>query len=354
MDFLIKVILPSLFFVILFPTILIADTSDVNVNVVLYQCYDGIDNDSDGYIDYPDDPGCTVSNDNNETDPISCGDGTCNGAETCSSCSVDCGACVVSGGGGGGGGGGIIPSIPTIVSSGKVVFKGFAYPNDDIIVLKDAEIVVTTKASPDASFEVSVDNILSGTYIFSLYGEDFEGRRSALSTFPISVTSGATTYVSGIFISPTIDIDKSEVKRGDNLNIFGKTTPESEVTILVHSDEEIFAKIESNEEGIYFYQLDTSPLSMGLHVTKSKSLLGGRISSFSKALSFVVGTQNIEKIEDIVFKNDPNLDGKINIVDFSILAYWYKRPTPPEEIDLNFDGEVNLVDFSILAYHWTG
>lgn len=35
-----------------------------------------------------------------------CGDGACNGNETCSSCSSDCGSCPSSGGGGGGGGGG--------------------------------------------------------------------------------------------------------------------------------------------------------------------------------------------------------------------------------------------------------
>ena len=35
----------------------------------------------------------------------SCGDGTCNNGETCSSCSKDCGACSTSSGGGGGGGG---------------------------------------------------------------------------------------------------------------------------------------------------------------------------------------------------------------------------------------------------------
>lgn len=35
----------------------------------------------------------------------SCGDSLCNGVETCSTCSVDCGACPAGGGGGGGGGG---------------------------------------------------------------------------------------------------------------------------------------------------------------------------------------------------------------------------------------------------------
>ena len=45
---------------------------------------------------------------------------------------------------------------------------------------------------------------------------------------------------------------------------------------------------------------------------------------------------------------------KVNIVDFSITAFWYNRPSPPPAIDLNKDGKVNLVDFSILAYYWTG
>ena len=49
-----------------------------------------------------------------ETPPASCGDGTCNGSETCSSCAADCGQC----GGGGGGGGGAAVIIPTITCNG--------------------------------------------------------------------------------------------------------------------------------------------------------------------------------------------------------------------------------------------
>jgi len=56
-------------------------------------------------------------------------------------------------------------------------------------------------------------------------------------------------------------------------------------------------------------------------------------------------------------KADINHDGKVNIVDFSILAYWYKRPLTADAlkqcIDQNSDGKVTLADFSILAYYWT-
>lgn len=52
---------------------------------------------------------------------------------------------------------------------------------------------------------------------------------------------------------------------------------------------------------------------------------------------------------------DINCDGKVNLIDFSIMAYWYKlRSAPPANVDLNGDGKIRLVDFSILAYHWTG
>jgi len=55
-------------------------------------------------------------------------------------------------------------------------------------------------------------------------------------------------------------------------------------------------------------------------------------------------------------KGDLNCDAKVNITDFSLLAYWYKRPLTAQAIasgiDLNHDGKVTLADFSILAYYW--
>jgi hypothetical protein len=44
----------------------------------------------------------------------------------------------------------------------------------------------------------------------------------------------------------------------------------------------------------------------------------------------------------------------VNILDFSIMAFWYKRLGFPAKVDLNTDNKVNLTDLSILAYCWTG
>jgi hypothetical protein len=99
---------------------------------------------------------------------------------------------------------------------------------------------------------------------------------------------------------------------------------------------------------------------MGQHYTKSKASLDGAISSFSKAIGFAVGTRNIAaELPRTAIKGDLNGDGRVNLVDFSIAAYWYKRPISAafavkERERLNGDGKIDLIDFSIMAYYWTG
>ena len=344
-------VLLFIFLPILFQNALAGSTTNFQIEIIPGpQCYDGQDNDGDGLIDYPDDPGCSSTSDDDETDPTpepSCGDGSCNGNETCSSCPADCGSCPSGGGGGGGG-----PIIQPVTS---VTFAGHAYPKSTVTLLKDAQIAATTIADSNANFQINLTGLSAGNYIFSVYSEDNQGRRSSLLTFPVGVTKGATTNISGIFIAPTIDLDKSEVRRGDNVAIFGQSVPSGEITISVSSDEEFFSKVDSDEDGIYLYNFDTSVLEMGQHYTKSKAAKDGSISSFSKAIAFKVGAKNIfSQPAKAPEKGDMNSDKRVNLVDFSIAAYWYKRPSPPANVDLNNDGKVDLIDFSIMAYYWTG
>ncbi|MEK7176443.1 MAG: dockerin type I repeat-containing protein, partial [Patescibacteria group bacterium] len=152
-----------------------------------------------------------------------------------------------------------------------------------------------------------------------------------------------------------IAVDKSEVKRGDNIAIFGQSVPNGEITVAISSEEEFFGKTAADQNGAYLYNFDTAELSMGQHFTKSKAARDGLISSFSKAVSFAVGTKNIAaELPKVAAKGDMNSDKRVNLVDFSIAAYWYKRPSPPATADLNGDGKVDLVDFSIMAFYWTG
>jgi len=280
-----------------------------------------------------------------------CDDGNTNSGDGCSSlCQIE--VSPPPPGGGGGGGGTAPPSVET-----SVIFSGRAYPKSAVTLLKDAQIAGTTIAGADANFQITLAGLSGGNYIFSIYSEDNKGIRSSLLSFPVSVTQGATTRVSGIFISPTIALDKSEVKRGDNIAIFGQSVPQADIVISVNSEEEFFGKIISDKDGIYLYNFDTAMLEYATHYTKSKAAIGNLdISGWSNTIGFLVGTKNVATDLPVktALKGDLNDDKRVNLVDFSIMAYWYKRPSPLTTVDLNNDGEIDLVDFSIMAYYWTG
>jgi hypothetical protein len=251
--------------------------------------------------------------------------------------------------GGGGGGGGY--TVPT-----SVTFLGRAYPLSKVSLLQDGQLILTTIAGPDSNFNISINDLAGGNYIFSLFGEDSALRKSTLFNIPLYITPNTSTTVSGIFIAPTIATDKSTVAKGDNLAIFGQSAPSSTITISIHSSEEIFKNTNSDSNGIYLLNFDTAPLNFGNHQTKSKATLAEEISSFGPVVAFNVGLINIfnEKEKICGIKADLNNDCFVNLVDFSILAYWYKRPNFPKRVDLNNDAKINLVDFSIMAYYWTG
>lgn len=276
------------------------------------------------------------------------------GSSTSSSSSSGGTGGATSGGSGSGGGGG--SSVSSNDSgAAQVSFKGFAYPGSIVSLLKDGYLKVEVPASPDGTFDITLGSITQGTYNFAIRAEDPEGRRSVLQMYTVYVSSGITTVVKGIFLPPTVSVDKREVKKGDVLNIFGRTLSGGQVTLAIHSDNELIRKIDGDSSGIWFYKLDTSELELGDHQIKARSSKLNDLSTFSQSLKFKVGLINVDvgklKVDSI---HDLNDDNRIDLVDFSILAYWYKRPQPPAEVDANHDGKIDLVDFSILAYYWTG
>ncbi|KKQ46505.1 MAG: hypothetical protein US65_C0037G0007 [Candidatus Yanofskybacteria bacterium GW2011_GWC2_37_9] len=73
----------------------------------------------------------------------------------------------------------------------------------------------------------------------------------------------------------------------------------------------------------------------------------------SKLVEFLIGDTNIKSTDvTLNIPGDCNADGAINLTDFSVLAFWYKKQNPPVCVDINKDNIVDLIDFSILAYYW--
>ncbi len=255
---------------------------------------------------------------------------------------------------GGGGGGG------TVVAQTGATFSGRAYPMSSVRLLKDGQIIATTLAGPDAYFRITATNINTGSHIFMIVGVDGDDLISQSQSFPIEVTSGVTTQISGIFLAPTLATDKEEVRYGDNLKIFGQTAPQSLVVIGVASENETFRTVNADNDGVFLYNLDTSSLVKGNHETRAKSSRKGAISNFGSRVSFVVGDKNVSrKISNYSKRGDLNNDGSVNLVDFSIAGFWYGKKLSiqiltTESSQLNGDGVISLTDLSIMAFYWTG
>jgi hypothetical protein len=226
---------------------------------------------------------------------------------------------------GGGGGGGFIPQY------GKIIISGYAQPKSEVTLMSDGTIRSTTIAGDDAKFSFTLDNLSPGNYLFTLYSEDKNGRRSSLYSFPVKLEAGQTITAGNILLSPTIDVDKLEVKRGDFISIFGYSQPEANILINVSSEEELFFRTTSTKDGFYLYQLGTDILEKGEHFTKSKSILANQlVSNYSRVVSFKVSDRTVSKeVKKVCGKADLNCDGRVNLIDFSIAAYWYKRKLSP-------------------------
>jgi len=243
---------------------------------------------------------------------------------------------------GGGGGGGPTPT--------KVILKGKAYPNAFLTLLKNDKVAATFIAPKSGLFKKELTGLSGGIYTFGIWAEDTEGRRSVTLSFTISVLTGTTTSISGIFISPTISLTPTQVERGDKVNIFGQVFPESQVDIFV-SSKEIVEETISDYQGNWAYEFDTTPLEEREHNARAKALYKeGEQSPFSQTIPFLVLEPGALICEGV----DLNFDGEVNIVDFSILLYFWRQTNPSNVCaDINFDGIVNIIDFSIMMYYWT-
>jgi len=237
------------------------------------------------------------------------------------------------------------PAVPT-----KVIFKGKAYPDAFLTILKNGVVAATFLAESSGLFEKELTGLRGGTYTFGIFAEDTEKRRSVTLSFTVSILEGMTTTISGIFISPTIEISPTQVERGDKVNIFGQVFPKSQINVFIASEETVKETF-ADEKGKWRYKLDTGPLEEREHKARSRALFGdGEMSPFSQTLSFLV----LRKGALTCKGTDLNFDEKVNIIDFSILLYFWGQTSPENPCaDINFDGIVNITDFSITMYWWT-
>lgn len=242
------------------------------------------------------------------------------------------------GGGGAPGGGGIT----------ALVLEGTAYPNSLITVLKDGSVMSTFNAEQSAEFSKRFTGLTAGETTISIFAEDSQGNVSITISYTIVLLAGSTTTISGLHLPPTLSLSQARISHGDVLTIFGQTFPASEIFLFVSSDEEIVARTNASDSGLWLYQFDTNLIETGDHLARAKSVFDGGQTPFSGIKAFEVLPPGAPLGICIA---DLNNDNKVDIIDFSILLFNWDVPTNPAS-DFNTDGIVDIVDFSIMLFYW--
>lgn len=237
-----------------------------------------------------------------------------------------------------------------IPPQGEIIFQGRAYPSAFITIFKDGQVVATFFAEPSGLFKKQL-TLQGGTYNFGIYAEDTEGRKSVALNFMTSVLKENLTTVSGIFIPPTIAVAPDRLLQGQKINILGQVFPESQVEIFI-MPEKIEKKTSAGNNGKWSFELNTASLKPGEYKVSARGIFGdGEQSRFSQGLGFSV----LSPVPKQCQGPDLNFDGKVDIVDFSILLYFWKQTNPSNVCaDINANGIVDIFDFSIMMWGWTG
>ncbi|MDD5528365.1 MAG: dockerin type I domain-containing protein [Patescibacteria group bacterium] len=258
-------------------------------------------------------------------------------------------------GGGTGGGTGIFKPFPLENTQlPSVALSGFAYPGSSISVLQDSELLQTIIAKPDAGFLAEIFNLKKGIYTFTLIAKDTEGTKSIAFPTTFWIEANTQTNVTNILIPPTIKLANTTVELGQNIIVSGQSAPQARVIAQLNdpSGKKILSanKESVGPDGRWSSIFSTTGLSKGIYeLTALTSYPKIGSSTLSAKVQCGVG-QKLD--QGPCSRSDINQDGKINLVDFSIMMYYWG--TNNATADINQDGKINLVDFSILMYCWTG
>jgi len=248
-----------------------------------------------------------------------------------------------------------------------VIFRGIAYPTSTVTITQDGTPISIITANAQASFEVSVI-VDPGTYTFSVYGTDIDGIEGRVSNFTMLLSEGSTTTISGIFLGPTITRDRPSIGPGETVTVSGTTAPNSEVNVTLEyqgsaaaaggSQTKIAVHIASADgNGRWLQLFDADDLDTGDHNARARATepVSSTVSEFSKTVSFeVTAGEEPDECAGAV-PGDINCDGFVNLVDFSILLFFWNSTEPANpRADINSDSIVDITDFSIMLFYWTG
>lgn len=251
----------------------------------------------------------------------------------------------------------ISATVPTVIPPGPtlpiVQLSGIAAPGAIVTITRDGTLISTLVSGVGADYSVILGTEPIGQHEYLLAAEDESGGILGSQTLALNLQSGSTTIVSGIFLGPSIAIDKTEVELGQSVTLSGQTAPGSSVTVTVSSTQVLDFSVVAASDGTWTRVVNTESVGTGQHSAKARAVTtGNTISAYSPSVSFLVNPFDPATGKE---PSDINTDGSSNLIDLSILLFFWHSSNPSNpRADINNDGFVDIIDFSILLFQWTG
>lgn len=263
-----------------------------------------------------------------------------------------------SGGGSGGSDGGGLESTarPYQSGDGRVIITGYAFPRSTIVALVDGQVAEQATSDASGEFSVTIDAIARGAYTFGVYGIDRNSVKSSTFSTTFTVTGSRGSTLSNINVMPSIRVTPDPVQPGGVLTASGYAIPNATITVENQNDKTSASlktfTTTSDGNGAWSVSIPTDGFTKGTYKVRAKAKQeGGASTNFSNYTYYGVG-----EAASVPRTSDLNRDGKVNLIDFSILLFWWNSDggasNPPA--DINGDGRVSLTDFSIMIFNWTG
>lgn len=256
------------------------------------------------------------------------------------------------------GGVGSVPDGSAALYLSSVLLIGQTSPFSTVTILVDGKISSNIQSNGTGAFRASVPSLERGVYTFGIYSTDSSQSRSSTFSSTLTLGQGTSNTISDIIVAPSFKLAKDSVDIGEDAHVSGFAVPGAVIGLIVRQSGTSSAALASQQilvatttaNGAWNIVIDTSTFSKGTYLIKARTVLTKEITSdYSGPLFLDVG----QGARSRKAKNpDLNLDGKVNLIDFSImLSHWLEDY---DLADLTSDGIVNLSDVSVLLFYWTG
>lgn len=247
------------------------------------------------------------------------------------------------------------PAGGPYLQTGEVTLDGFTFPSARVTYLRDGKLAGDGVADATGHFNRTFSQLERGTYTWGVYASDPASKNSGTYNSVTFINARTNNIVAPIYLSPTLSATSS-IPLGTDITVEGYAIPRLPVRAIMNlrgapaAGQIVTATTTADAAGRYRLILPSAVLAKGTYEIKAQTIVSEKDQSLFSPVAYV-GVGEAATL-DFGNRSDLNKDGKVNLVDFSILLFNWRTSDPVA--DINMDGTVNLTDFSIMLANWTG